>query len=163
MGQIRRIIASIDPSLPLAKVRTMDDVMAAASSRPRFLTLILTMFSVLALGLATVGIYGVISYSVEQRTAEFGIKMALGAEPRRLLVQVMGQGLLMGIIGVAVGIVGASLLTRALRGLLFGVSQFDLSSFAVTAGILILATIAACLLPGIRAMRTEPVRALRYE
>ncbi len=162
-GTARQVIASIDPSLPVAKLRTMQDVMAAASSRPRFLTLILSMFSILALGLATVGIYGVMSYSVEQRTAEFGIKMALGAEPRQLLLQVIGQGLLMGLIGVAVGIFGALLLTRTLQGLLFGVSEFDLSSFAVTSCILILATIAACLLPGFRAMRTEPVRALRYE
>lgn len=162
-GAVRRVIASIDPSLPLAKVRTMEDVMAAASSRPRFLTLILTMFSVLALGLATVGIYGVMSYSVEQRTSEFGIKMALGAEPSQLLLQVIGQGLLLGLIGVGLGIVGALLLTRSLQGLLFGVSQFDVASFATTAVILTLATIAACFLPALRAMRIEPVTALRYE
>src|SRR5207302_8132976 len=118
IGDVRRTVASIDPSLPLAKIRTMDDVVAAASSRPRFLTLILTMFSILALGLATVGVYGVISYSVEQRTTEFGIKMALGAEPGQLLLQVIGQGLLLGVIGVGLGIVGALLLTRSLEGLL---------------------------------------------
>jgi putative ABC transport system permease protein len=162
-GAVRRVVGSIDSSLPLAKVRTMEDVMAAASSRPRFLTLILTMFSVLALGLATVGIYGVMSYSVEQRTTEFGIKMALGAEPGQLLLQVIGQGLLLGLIGVGLGIVGALLLTRSLEGLLFGVSQFDVPSFAVTAAILTLATVAACFLPALRAMRIEPVRALRYE
>ena len=114
-GEARRVIASIDPSLPLARMRTMDDVMAAASSRPRFLTLILTMFSILALGLATVGIYGVISYSVEQRTTEFGIKMALGAEPGQLLLHVIGQGVAMGVVGVGVGIMGALLLTRFSR------------------------------------------------
>ncbi|MFL6354394.1 MAG: ABC transporter permease [Bryobacteraceae bacterium] len=162
-SQVRRIIASIDPSLPLARIRTMDDVMAAASSRPRFLTLILTMFSVLALGLATVGIYGVISYSVEQRTTEFGIKMALGAEPGQLLLSVINQGLVMGVIGVGVGIVGALVLTRSLEGLVFGVSQFDLPSAALTALMLMLATVAACFLPAVRAMRIEPVRALRYE
>ncbi|MGI9075250.1 MAG: ABC transporter permease [Bryobacteraceae bacterium] len=162
-GEARRVIASVDPSLPLARVRTMDDVMTAASSRPRFLTLILTMFSILALGLATVGIYGVISYSVEQRTTEFGIKMALGAEPGQLLLHVIGQGVVMGVVGVGVGIVGALLLTRSLEGLVFGVSQFDLPSAALTAFTLMLATIAACFLPALRAMRIEPVRALRYE
>jgi putative ABC transport system permease protein len=162
-GEVRSVVGSIDPSLPVAKLRTMDDVIAAASSRPRFLTLVLTMFSVLALGLATVGIYGVMSYSVEQRTTEFGIKMALGAEPRQLLLQVIGQGLLLGLVGVGLGIVGALLLTRSLQGLLFGVSQFDVPSFATTAVILALATIAACLLPALRAMRIEFVRALRYE
>ncbi len=162
-AEARRVVASVDRSLPLAKVRTMEDVVAAASSRPRFLTLILTMFSVLALGLATVGIYGVISYSVEQRTSEFGIKMALGAAPRQLLLQVIGQGLLLGIIGVAVGIGCALLLTRSLEGLLFGVSQFDAPSFAVTAAILSAATLAASALPAVRAMRVEPIKALRYE
>jgi putative ABC transport system permease protein len=159
----RQVVASVDPSLPIAKLRTMDDVVAASTSRPRFLALILGMFSVLALGLATVGIYGVISYSVEQRTSEFGIRMALGAEPRRMLLQVIGQGLVLGLIGVAAGIGGAMLLTRSLEGLLFGVSRFDPSSFVLTAAVLTLATVAASFLPALRAMRIEPVQALRYE
>ncbi|MBV9939345.1 MAG: ABC transporter permease, partial [Acidobacteriaceae bacterium] len=163
VAEVRRAVASIDGSLPLAKVRTMEDVIAAANSRPRFLTLILTMFSVLALGLATVGIYGVISYSVERRTAEFGIKMALGAQPQRLLLQVIGQGAMMGIVGVIVGLAAALLLTRSLEGLLFGVSRFDPSSLVVTVATLLGTTVAASLLPALRAMRVEPVTALRYE
>jgi putative ABC transport system permease protein len=162
-AEARLAVASIDPGLPLAKVRTMEDVIAAASSRPRFLTLILGMFSILALVLATVGIYGVISYSVEQRTSEFGIKIALGAEPRRLLLQVILQGLLLGIVGVAAGMVGSLLLTRSLEGLFFGVSRFDASSFLVTAAILTAATIAGSFLPALRAMNIEPVKSLRYE
>lgn len=162
-SQVRRAVASINPSLPLAKVRTMEDVLAAATSRPRFLTVVLTMFSILALGLATVGIYGIISYSVAQRTTEFGIKMALGAEPRRLLLQVIRQGLVLGILGVLIGIAGALFLTRSLEGLLFGISHFDASSFVVTAVILIAATIAACSLPAFRATQIEPIKALRYE
>ncbi|MBV8707811.1 MAG: ABC transporter permease [Acidobacteriaceae bacterium] len=163
VAEVRRAVASIDGSLPLAKVRTMEDVIAAANSRPRFLTLILTMFSVLALGLAAVGIYGVISYSVERRTAEFGIKMALGAQPQRLLLQVIGQGAMMGIVGVIVGLAAALLLTRSLEGLLFGVSRFDPSSLVVTVATLLGTTVAASLLPALRAMRVEPVTALRYE
>jgi putative ABC transport system permease protein len=162
-GEARRIVASIDASLPLAKVRTVDDVVSAATARPRFLTLILGMFSLLALCLATVGIYGVISYSVEQRTAEFGIKMALGAEPARLLRNVIRQGLTLGMIGVAIGLSGALLLTRFMEGMLFGVSRSDPSSLAVTVGVLTLATVLASLLPALKAMRIEPVRALRYE
>ena len=161
--EVRRAVASIDPSLPLAKVRTIDDVMAAASSRPRFMTMILTMFSVLALGLATVGIYGLIAYSVEQRTSEFGIKMALGAEPRQLLLQVIQQGLSIAIIGVVVGVIGALLFTRSMEGLLFGVSHLDISSFLVSAATLLAATLAASFLPALRAMRIEPIKALRYE
>ncbi len=162
-GAVRRAVTSIDPSVPVAKVRTMNDVIAAATARPRFLTLVLTMFSVLALGLATVGIYGVISYSVEQRTSEFGIKMALGAEPWQLLLQVISQGLMLGVVGVVVGVAGALFLTRSLEGLLFGVSRFDPSAFVVTGVILMAATILASFLPAVRAMRIEPVNALRYE
>jgi predicted permease len=162
-AEVRRAIASVDSSLPLAKVRALEDVVAAANSRPRFLTLILTMFSVLALGLATVGIYGVISYSVERRTAEFGIKIALGAQPWQLLLQVIGQGALMGVVGVIAGLLAALLLTRSLEGLLFGVSRFDASSFVVTIAALLAATVAASLVPALRAMRVEPVTALRYE
>jgi putative ABC transport system permease protein len=161
--EARQVIASVDPSLPVAKMRTMEDVIAAATSRPRFLTLVLGMFSILALGLATVGIYGVISYSVEQRTSEFGIRMALGAEPRRMLLQVIGQGVTLGLIGVGVGIGAAMLLTRSLEGLLFGVSRFDPSSFVLTAAVLATAAVVASFLPAVRAMRIEPVQALRYE
>jgi predicted permease len=161
--EVRRAVASLDNSLPIAKVRTMDEVIADANSRPRFLTIILTMFSALALGLAMVGIYGVISYSVERRTSEFGIKMALGAQPWRLLLQVIGQGAIMGVAGVVVGMAAASLLTRFLEGLLFGVSRYDAASFAVTMIVLLLTTVTASLMPALRAMKVEPVTALRYE
>jgi putative ABC transport system permease protein len=110
-----------------------------------------------------VGVYGVMSYSVEQRTSEFGIKLALGAEPRQLLGHVIGQGVALGLMGVAAGVAGAVFLTRSLEGLLFGVSHSDPSSLVATAGILIAAVIAACALPAMRAMRVEPVKALRYE
>jgi putative ABC transport system permease protein len=162
-GAARKAVASLDSSLPLAKVRTMDDVVAAATTRPRFLTLILGMFSMLALCLAAVGIYGVIAYSVEQRTAEFGIKMALGAQPQRLLLQVLGQGLTLGLIGVAVGVSGALLLTRFLEGMLYGVSKSDPSSLSVSASVLTIVSALAAFLPALRAMRVQPVRALRYE
>jgi putative ABC transport system permease protein len=162
-AEVRKVIASLDPSLPLAKVRTMEGVLADASSRPRFLTAILGMFSLLALCLATVGIYGVMSYSVEQRTSEFGIKMALGAQQRQLLLQVIGQGLALGLLGVAIGGAAALLLTRSLEGMLFGVSHLDLSSFAITAATLTLATVAASLLPALRAIGIEPVQALHYD
>jgi len=161
--EVRRAVASLDSSLPIAKVRTMDEVIAEANSRPRFLTLILSMFSVLALGLAMVGIYGVISYSVERRTSEFGIKMALGAQPWRLLLQVIGQGAIMGIVGVVVGMAAALLLTRSLEGLLFGVSRYDGASFALTIIVLLVTTLSASLMPALRAMKIEPVTALRYE
>ena len=134
-SEIRRVVSALDPSLPLSKVKTMEDVVAGSRSRPRFLTTVLTVFSILALALAAVGTYGVIAYSVEQRTSEFGIRMALGAEPRQLLLGVVGQGLLLGVIGVCVGLVFSFLLTSSLRGLTFGVSGFDAQAFIVTGGV----------------------------
>ena len=115
VGAARKVVASLDSTLPLAKVRTVEDVVAAATTRPRFLTLTLEMFSLLALCLAAIGIYGVISYSVEQRTSEFAIKMALGAQPQRVLRQVIGQGLILSLLGVAVGLAGSFLLNRFLE------------------------------------------------
>jgi putative ABC transport system permease protein len=110
-----------------------------------------------------VGIYGVIAYSVEQRTAEFGIRIAVGAQPEQLLGQVMKQGLTLGLVGVTIGLSSALILTRFLEGMLFGVSRSDPSSLATTAGVLTLVTALASLLPAFRAMQIEPLRALRYE
>lgn len=162
-GAARRVVSSLDSTLPLAKVRTMEDVVAASTTRPRFLTLILGMFSLLALSLAAVGIYGVISYSVEQRTAEFGIKMALGAQRQRVIGQVIGQGLGLSLVGIAVGLIGALMLSRFLEGMLFATSRTDPSALIITACVLTLVSVLAAFLPALRAMRIEPVRALRYE
>jgi putative ABC transport system permease protein len=162
-GAVRGAVSSIDPRLPVAKVRTMDDVVAAANSRPRFLTVIVGLFSIVALGLAMVGIYGVVSYSVEQRTAEFGIKIALGAQPSSLLLQVLGQGLWMGILGTIAGVAATALLNRSLETFVFGFRAADNFALALIAGALTLAAIAACCVPAARAMRVEPVNALRYE
>jgi putative ABC transport system permease protein len=110
-----------------------------------------------------VGIYGVISYSVAQRTNEFGIRMAMGAGPRDVLRMVLGQGLLLGLIGVALGAAGALALTRLIRGLLFGISSFDPITFVVMAALLTAVTLAACWIPARRATRVDPMVALRYE
>ncbi|HEV2686995.1 MAG TPA: FtsX-like permease family protein, partial [Bryobacteraceae bacterium] len=163
MSAARGVIRDIDSSLPVASMRTMDEVLSSAQARPRFLTMLLTMFSSVALVLAAVGIYGVISYSVAQRTGEFGIRMAMGASPRDVLRMVLGQGLLLGCIGVAVGAAGALALTRLIRGLLFGISSFDPLTFVVMAVTLTLVTLAACWIPARRATRVDPMVALRYE
>jgi len=163
VGPARGVIHEIDSSLPVAEVRTMDEVLSSAQARPRFLTLLLTMFSGVALVLAAVGIYGVISYSVAQRTNEFGIRMAMGAGPRDVLRMVLGQGLLLGVIGVALGAAGALALTRLIRGLLFGISSFDPLTFVVMAALLTAVTLVACWVPARRATRVDPMVALRYE
>jgi putative ABC transport system permease protein len=158
----RRVVASLDSTLPLAKVRTMEDVVAASTTRPRFLTLVLGMFSILALCLAAVGIYGVISYSVEQRTTEFGIKMALGAQHERVIWQVVGQGLALSLGGIAIGTLGALLLSRFMEGMLFGTSNTNSSAFIVTACTLTVVSALAAFLPALRAIRVEPVKALYH-
>jgi putative ABC transport system permease protein len=162
-GAVRREVHEIDSSLPVANVRSMEDVMLLAQSRPRFLAILLTMFSSVALVLAAVGIYGVISYSVAQRTSEFGIRMAMGAGPRDVLGMVIGQGARIGVIGVIIGLAGALSLTRLMRGLLFGVSAFDPETFLAMAALLAGVTLLACYVPARRATKVDPMVALRYE
>ena len=137
--------------------------MATARSRPRFLTLLLTMFSTLSLVLAALGIYGVISYAVAQRTSEFGIRMALGAQSGDVIGMVLGQGLWLGVVGVVCGAVGAVFLTRLMSGLLFEMGSFDVPTFAAMAALLMGVTLVACYVPALRATRVDPVKALRYE
>src|SRR3989441_8977379 len=129
MNGVRSVVNELDSTLPLANVRSMADVMSATQSRPRFLTLLLTLFSSVALILAAVGIYGVISYSVAQRTREFGVRIALGAQPADVLGIVLRRGLMLAIIGVVLGVGGALVLTRFLSTLLFGVTPTDPLTF----------------------------------
>jgi putative ABC transport system permease protein len=149
--------------LPMAQVRFMDEVIASANARPRFLTVLLSMFSFVALTLACVGIYGVMSFMVAKRTQEFGIRMAMGAGPENVLRLVLAQGLQIGFVGVAFGLGGAFLLTRFIRQLLFGVPAFDPVTFAATAAMLIFVIVAACYFPARRATKVDPMVALRYE
>jgi putative ABC transport system permease protein len=163
LSAVRGTIRQLDPSLPLTQVRTMDEVLASAKSRPRFLTTLLGLFSATAMLLAAVGLYGVISYSVTRRTTEFGIRMAMGAGAGDVLGLVVRQGLRLALIGAAAGAIGALALTRLIRGLLFGVSSFDPVTFAAMAAMLIAVTLLACLIPAARAIRVDPLVALRYE
>ena len=160
---IRRHVAELDPSLPIAQVHLMEDVIASANARPRFLTVLLSMFSFVALALAAVGIYGVMSFMVAKRTQEFGIRMAIGAGPADVLNLVLAQGLQIGLIGVAFGLAGAFILTRFIRQLLFGVPTFDPLTFTATAILLMLVTVAACYFPARKATHVDPMVALRYE
>jgi len=163
LGAVRRAVREIDPSLPLVLARTMDDVLGEAVSRPRFLALMLTLFSALALVLAAFGIYGVVSYSVAQRIPEFGIRMALGARPADIFALVLRQGLVLTAAGLALGAAGAAVLGRWLETLLFDVSRFDMGTFAAMGLILGTVTLLACWVPARRATVVEPVEALRSE
>ena len=160
---VRAQVRALDPSIPISGLRTMDDVLSRAVARPRFLTLLMALFSVLSLMLAALGIYGVMSYSVAQRTGEIGIRMALGAQ-RAHVFRLIGSSVLSIVIaGTAAGALGAFALTRLLSGLLFGVSALDVTTFLSMAAVLTLVTALACYLPARRATRTDPTVALRYE
>jgi putative ABC transport system permease protein len=163
IGAVRAAVRDIDPSLPLAQVRTMDEVLAGARSRPRFLTTLLGLFSFTALLLASVGLFGVISYSVTRRMTEFGIRMAMGAKSSDVLGLVISQGLKLAGVGVLAGAIGALALTRLIKGLLFGVSSFDPLTFCAMALLLGAVTVAACIIPARRATKVDPLIALRYE
>jgi predicted permease len=162
-GGVREQLNEIDPSLPLADVRLMEDVLTRAQARPRFLTLLLTLFSGVALAIATVGIYGVVSYSVARRTKEFGLRMVLGAQGGDVLGLVMKQGAGMVAIGIAVGLATAFALTRLMASLLFGVTATDIPTFVSVTIILFGVALAACYIPARRATRVDPIQTLRYE
>jgi putative ABC transport system permease protein len=160
---VRQEVRNLEPRLPLAEVRTMDDVMSTAQSRPRFLTTLLSLFSGVSLILAAVGIYGVISYSVAQRTTEFGLRMALGAQPDDVLKLAVREGVILVLAGIVLGLVGALALTRFLSSLLFGVRANDPVTFGVVALALGAVAILASYLPARRATKVDPMVALRYE
>jgi predicted permease len=160
---VREQLNAIDPSLPLADVRLMEDVLTRAQARPRFLTLLLSLFSIVAFAIATVGIYGVVSYSVARRTKEFGLRMVLGAQGGDVLGLVMKQGAGMVAIGIVAGLATAFALTRLMASLLFGVTPTDLPTFAGVTVLLFAVALLACYLPSRRATRVDPIQTLRYE
>ena len=160
---VQREIRALDPNQPVSDVRTMDQVMSEWTSRSRFNTLLLGLFAGLATLLSAVGIFGVMNYSVALRTRELGLRLAIGAQPRQVLLLVLKQGLLLTVLGVVVGLTAAFALTRLLSGLLFGVEAFDLSTFTIISLLLVFVSLLACYLPARRAMRIDPLRALRYE
>jgi putative ABC transport system permease protein len=160
---VRQAVRDVDPLVPIAGVRTMDDVVAAALSRPRFTSALFTIFSALAVLLAAVGIYGVLSYLVTQRTREIGIRLAIGASPRRVAREVLGRGLTLAGVGLALGAAAAVVLGRAVRVLLYGVAPADPLSFAAGGAVLLAAALAASYIPARRATAVDPVVALKAE
>ncbi|MEE8586286.1 MAG: FtsX-like permease family protein [Acidobacteriota bacterium] len=163
ISSLKAALAKIDPYLPLYNARLMPQLVAEVLSQDRFNANLLLAFAGLALGLAAIGIFGVISYSVSQRTREIGIRMALGAHRERILGQVMREGLSLILIGLAVGLAAALLLTRFMQALLFGVAPSDPLTFVSIAVVLVASGVAACLGPARRATRVDPMIALRCE
>lgn len=163
MGQVRETVREIDPRDVIYNVQTMDDVVATSYAARRLTMLLLTGFAALAMILATVGIYGVVSYLVGQRTQEIGIRMALGAQRRDILLLVLGEGTKMASLGAVIGTAASLLLTRLMTRQLFGVSAHDPLTYASVAFVLMTVAIAACFLPARRAVRTDPMQSLRWE
>jgi putative ABC transport system permease protein len=162
-SMVKAQIWTIDKQIPVTKVRTMTEVMAASVASKRFMMTLLAVFAAIALTLATVGIYGLMSYSITERTHEFGIRMALGAQARDVLRMVLGQGLRLIAVGIALGLAGAFALTRVMHSLLFGVSTADPATFVVVSLLLTVVALLACFIPARRATKVDPMVALRYE
>jgi putative ABC transport system permease protein len=159
----RQQILAVDPEQPVYDIRTMEEIKADSIASQRLNLTLLSIFAGVALILALVGIYGVMSYAVTQRTHEIGIRLALGAQTGNVLKMVIGNGMKMALLGVGVGVVGAFLLTRVMQNLLFGVSATDTLTFVAVPLILIGVALLACFVPARRAAKTDPMIALRYE
>ncbi|HEX8501292.1 MAG TPA: ABC transporter permease [Pyrinomonadaceae bacterium] len=160
---VRSQVRGLDPDQPVTDVRTMGEVITSAIWQPRLHAILFGVFAAVALALASVGIYGVMSYAVTQRTHEIGIRIALGAKPRDILRLVVGHGLALTLVGIALGAASAFALTRVMTSLLFEVSPADPATFAANVALLTAVSLVACYIPARRATRVDPLVALRYE
>jgi len=160
---VRGLVQSLDKNAPVYSVRTLEELIGGAVAAPRFNTLLLGVFAAVALILTAVGLYGVISYSVAQNTRQIGIRVALGAQPGSVFKLIVGQGTLLTLVGIVIGLVAAYGLTRLMSGLLYGVAATDPWTFVGVSVLLMFVAFLACYLPARRATRIDPVVALRYE
>jgi putative ABC transport system permease protein len=163
LDAVRREVHAVDPSVPLADVRTVDEVLASSVAQPRFAMILLGAFATLAIALAVIGIYGVLAYAVSRRAHEIGIRLALGAETGQVVSMVVRQGMVMAVLGVAVGTGAAWFMTDLMAGLLYGVTPQDPVTFVSVPGAFVAVALLACWLPAARAARVRPASALRYE
>jgi putative ABC transport system permease protein len=156
-------VTSVDPDMPLAGVQTIDEIVSDSLAIDRFSVVLFASFGALGLILAAVGIYGVMAFAVTQRTHEFGVRMALGAQRTRVIRMVLREGTILAVSGTLTGLSGAYLVGRVMHGMLFGVDAFDVRAFGASAILLIVSALLACWFPAWRASRVEPLEALRYE
>jgi predicted permease len=166
VGAIRQAVREVEPNLPLSNIKTQIEQADETLSMERLFAKLMSLFGVLAQQLASIGLYGVLAYSVSRRTHEIGIRMALGANRRKMLTMILRQGMTLTLIGVALGLAGAYVLTRyleSLNSMLFGVQPRDPLTFIVTAALLIIVALVACFIPARRATKIDPMVALRYE
>ena len=163
IAALREQVKAVDPDQPIYNIRTMDEIRSESVAPERLNLTLLSLFAGIALVLAVVGIYGVMSYTVTQRTHEIGIRMAIGAQPRDVFKMVIGQGMMLALMGVAFGLVGAFALTRLMATMLFGIEPTDPATFASISVLLTCVALVACYIPGRRATKVDPVVSLRYE
>jgi putative ABC transport system permease protein len=160
---LRNAVWAVDKDQPVSNIRDMEEIVAAAMARQRFSTMLLGIFAALALVLAAVGIYGVMSYSVAQRTREIGVRMALGAQRSDVLRMTMGQGFKLVALGVVIGLAASLVLTRVMASLLFGISATDPFTFIAISLVLLAVAMLASYIPSLRATRVDPMVALHYQ
>lgn len=160
---LRQKVRELDPDLPMANIRTMEDWVSNSAAQPRLNARLLTLFAAMALVIAAIGIYAVLAYSVTQRTQEIGLRIALGAQPGRVVRLVVGEGMKVGLVGIVIGLVGAAVAAKALSTLVYGVPVRDPATFAGVALALVTIALAACFIPARRAAKVDPMVALRYE
>src|SRR5262245_32566376 len=160
---VREKIRAMDSNVPLSNVRPMTEWVSGSAAQPRLNAALLGVFACVALLVAAIGTYGVLAYSVSQRTRELGLRMALGADRAGVLRLVVREGMIVGVAGIVCGIAAAGLLGRALSSLVFGVSVWDPTTYAGVSAVLAIVALAACLVPAIRASRVDPMVALRLD
>jgi putative ABC transport system permease protein len=163
LPSVRAAVRSVDPELPLANVNTMEKLIESSTGQRRFAMMLLIGFSLLAMTLASIGLYGVMSYTVSQRSRELGVRLALGADSREVLGLVLAQGLRLALAGVVIGLVAAFAVTRVMKNMLFGLSSTDPLTFVTISLLLVAVAVVASYLPALRATRVDPVVALRTE
>jgi predicted permease len=159
----RAAVASIDAGLPLADLRPLSEVVSAAIGQPRFTTLVMSFFAIIAFFLAALGLYGILAYSVEQRVREIGVRVALGADKREIFRLIIGAGMRLALVGAAVGVPSALALTRLMGRMLSGVTSADPVTYIAVVGMLVISALLASYLPARRATRVDPIVALRAE
>ena len=163
LAGVRRKVHELDAELPLSSVRTMEEWLTASAGQPRMSATLLGIFAAIALAIASIGIYGVLAYSVNQRTREIGLRMAIGAQRGNVLGLVVREGMLVSLAGIGAGLFGAAAASHLLESLLYGVPARDPATYAAAAGALAAIALAACAAPAWRASRVDPMVALREE
>jgi len=162
-GIVRQAVRSIDPAQPIVKIAAMETVIARSMAQRRLALVLFACFAIAAVLLAVAGIYGVLAGTVAERTREIGLRAALGATPRNILQLIVGQGARLAAVGLAVGLFGAFALTRSLQTLLFDIGPHDPATIVAATGLLLVTTLAACLVPAVRAVRVDPSQAFRSD